>query len=192
MTNLKNASVEEVLNWLKVKVNRKRFYKEWYKHWGWRHIRTYENGSIVLLNIRGTFRDNPEKGCELAQIYKTLVAIGLIGSTTKNHGDTMGILGEVYIKYRERFTQKYLLPKVKKNGGFFPHEQKTNAIQELLARGWVHEDDHDIDKTNKCWLVCNIAPLVYPKEFELHQDAIIYNGKFGIPGYTGTKLPLNK
>lgn len=81
---------------------------------------------------------------------------------------------------------------VLRNGGVFPHMDKTDALKELLARGWVHEDGMLFHNPKNVYLKCNIAPLVWPEEYYHHQDAIVQNDRVGIPGYTGTKLPKSK
>lgn len=93
-------------------------------------------------------------------------------------------------KYYTRFINEYLTPIVKSNGGIFPHLNKTRAIEELIARGWVHEDEAgEINKIEEVYISCTIAPLVWPKSYFYHQNALEIASKIGIPGYTKTNLP---
>lgn len=98
----------------------------------------------------------------------------------------------IHEHYYRRFVDGYLMPGVVKKGGYIPHLNKTDTVKELLARGWIHEDDSDVhtrENALKIYLKCLIAPLVWPKTFNHHQNAIAKNTKVGIPGRTGTILP---
>lgn len=92
----------------------------------------------------------------------------------------------IHKKYRERFVREYASDRAIKEG--WPHENKTKAIWELIRRGWVHKDEPNFKKGNVI-ITCHIAPLVWPKSFYQHQDALDILNRYGIPGYTGTILP---
>lgn len=113
---------------------------------------------------------------------KALRIIGYKGSFLPS------IIEGVHKEYLPRFKKYYLTPMVTGNGGIFPHLDCTKTVKELIARKWIHLGDSDI-KGDKIYIKCHIAPLVWPEEFELHQDAIAMNNKMGIPGRTGTVLP---
>ena len=116
---------------------------------------------------------------------QSLIAMGFI--KTWRNGFSYRDCGVIWEKYRERFVKHRLMPMVQKKGGVFPHEDKTRAVQEFLLRGFVHQDTF-VRESNKHYVLCNIAPLIWPKGFEHHQDAIKVQGEFGIPGYTSTTL----
>jgi hypothetical protein len=161
-----------------IKENRTRFYREWYKRWG---NRTYYLGHSKEERRLLYHFDNPELGCECQMILKSLKALDC-----PELGSPEDILF-LHNKYIRRFSQNYLCPKVLANGGFFPHQDKLKAIQELIARGFKHEEDVLINR-KKHWVKCHIAPLVWPEQFETQQQALDILTRYGIPGYTGTVL----
>lgn len=126
--------------------------------------------------------ENPTLFAELNMVDYALRRLGV-------ELNTWDYLIKIHKKYRPRFIKYYLSPMVRRNGGLFPHMGKTDAIKEFIARGFVHEDEVKLDKLNNCWIKCQIAPLVWPKDFYQHQDALQEMDKIGIPGYTGTVLP---
>ena len=135
---------------------------------------------------KGDFKDNPELYSELKQIMDALFCMDF----RKYLGD--GGFGwkdaeVVHAYHYKSFLQKRLMPMVKKKGGIFPREDKTKAITEFIARGFIHKDDIRMSP-DKHWVICNIAPLVWPEGFDTHQEAIDIQMRMGISGYTGTTL----
>jgi hypothetical protein len=91
-------------------------------------------------------------------------------------------------KYWDRFHKYYFFPRTKKQIAI-PHLNKTRAVAEFLARGFVHKDDA-IDFRGKKYIVqCNIAPLVWPEGFDQHGEACKKASEVGIGGYTGCPIP---
>lgn len=97
---------------------------------------------------------------------------------------------KLHSKYWDRFHKVYG-EKARKNGGW-PKMNATEAIKELITRGFMYCTDVEVDFENKYCVKSNIGGLLWPKDFELHQDAIQCMQDFGIPSYTGTTLPKNK
>lgn len=160
-----------------IKANRKEFNRQMFKRWG--------NRCLVGMPYSMSHRYNPELGCEIVMVWKALDKLGWQSEIlTEDLGNSD--IEKVWLKYRERFTNKYLGPRVLRRNGRFPQEQRTRAIKELLARGFMHEYDANIDK-RKWFIECHIAPLVWHEDFEDQKDAINILNKFGIPGYTGIK-----
>lgn len=149
-----------------------------YKNWGNRtlFIRYNKEARKLLVHY-----NNPELGCECNMIHDTLVSLDYIGTWRPED------LLFLHKQFVHTFIQKYLIPKVIQNGGIFPHEKKLRAIKELIARGFKHRDDVVIN-LKKFGVVCHIAPLVWPKQFDSHGEAIYILNRYGIPGYTGTVL----
>lgn len=98
---------------------------------------------------------------------------------------------EVREKHLSKFHKLRVFPMNRKTKGQFPHMDKTKAIVEFIARGFVHEDDYLIDYVKKSHIKCNIAPLVWPDQFESQAQALHQMDKVGIPGYTGTVIAKN-
>lgn len=167
------------------KENKKQFYRKWYKRWADRRYYLLEYKDFGTTQIDTAYKDNPEKGSEINALS------WIMGEMDFPDGG-MFVTEGLWEKYRERFVKNYLLPKVKRNGGYFPRMKKTDAIKELIARGWIHEDDALRLNGKNVYLKCNIAPLVWPEDYYQHQDALLMLNKVGISGYTGTVLPKSK
>lgn len=153
-----------------IKQHRREFNREVFKRWGnrcsWR-----------------LFDTDPELGCEIDMMYKALEKLGFKKQFLLEDKDYI----KVWLKYKKRFTNKYLGPRVLRRNGKFPEEQKTRAIAELVKRGFKHEQDAYVDRKTKWVVECHIAPLVWWEDFEDQKDAINILNKFGIPGHTGIK-----
>lgn len=163
---------------------KKSFYKKWFKKWGDRAYLISKREDFCTTEISDAYKENPNKGSEIRVLAEIIQNMDFPDG---------GIVVTEFIwkKYRERFVQKYLLPRVKRDDGYFPRMNKTKAIHELILRGWVHEDEVKI-KPGYVYLRCNIAPLAWPEIYFQHMDAISMLNKVGIPGYTGTVLPKSK
>lgn len=131
-------------------------------------------------------KDNPRRIALLNQIIRSLVAMDFFKIHTTGFG--FKDAQQVYDAHYGKFHQLRVFPMVKKNGGRFPHMDKTKAILEFIARGFVHSDDFKINYVKKCHIKCHIAPLVWPEEFDTQRDALIVSDKIAIPGYTGVEL----
>ena len=177
MINSKNIATEKALEFLKP--NLKRFYREWYKRW---HERGIMSG---YSNNKFEFKDNPELYAECQMISKSLGSMGFFEVWRRGFipQDAIGIRD----KYRKRFVKHRLMPMVKKHRGVFPHMPKTLAITEFIDRGFVHQDEVVLDPTQH-WVICTIAPLVWPHTYQYHQEAMEIQGRMGIPGYTQATL----
>lgn len=88
------------------------------------------------------------------------------------------------IKRYQKSFDKYYHRQVKKSLGRVPIIGKSEACFEFLRRGFVHQDTFPVDKGK--WVVrCNIAPFIWPVEFDQQADAIKVQVGWGIEGYTG-------
>lgn len=174
-----------VLSWLLVKENRMKFFKQVYKLWdqdaidpffntnGKWHVvipkKEWDNYQMVanLLKIRDSFENIPNSPkCGAKDCYV------------------------IYQEYWDR-VNKYVLKKVKANGGHFPTLQTTKAIGEFLKRGFIHINDTDpeIFKLSHIIIYAHEGNLVWPVTYESHMDALKQMDRVGIPGRTGTKIP---
>lgn len=166
------------------KDQRRLLYRGLYKNYGQRQFMSYEtHPEHMVAHLKHKLADNPEYGAELL----------IIGYSVEGEKSSSAkYLEQLHKKYWKRFCIKYLIPRVKRLGGRFPTMNKTLAIKEFIARGFKHEEDVLLDLKNRYCIKCNIAPLWWPKDFELHQEAIEVMGKMGIAGLTGTTTPKTK
>lgn len=170
-----------MLDFLKLGLNRKKFYKQLYKNWtkqGW----MIENDADGFNNSK--YAKNPKLGAEISIFSNALVKMGLVPF------DADDVIN-AHKKYKDTFTQNYLLRKAKNNGGFIPHMNKTDAIREFILRGFVHKEEVLLN-IKQVSIIVHIAPLVWPETFKHQQDAFAVLDNFGIPGYCGTILPKIK
>lgn len=94
---------------------------------------------------------------------------------------------KLHKKYWERFHKVYV-NRAKANGGW-PHMNRTEALKEFLAMGYIYKTDIDYTPKEHYCIYSHIGGLWWPEAFESHQDAIKIQTQFGLPGYTGTTLP---
>lgn len=132
---------------------------------------------------------NPEKMAECQMIKDALFELGF--DKVWKLGFGWDDAAQVHKEHIEKFKKLRLIPMAKRHGGYFPHMPKTEAIKEFIFRGFIHIDEADLDPKN-IYIKCNIAPLVWPKTYFHHQNALAKAMKVGIPGYTGTVLPKPK
>lgn len=153
------------------KLERKKFYKAIWKFYG-----------IEQPNPKGNYITNKPE-------YYRQVYIFLKAYTIVRGFNYVGLAEakKLHKKYWERFHKVYG-ERAKRNGGW-PKMKPTEAIKELIDRGFVYCTEAEIDFEKKYCVISHIGGLVWPKDFESHQDAIQCMEDFGIPSYTGTKLP---
>jgi hypothetical protein len=97
----------------------------------------------------------------------------------------------IHKKYWERFHRNFYGKWVKRDT-HIPHMNKTKAIREFLAMGFVYKTDMTFDHTKYYYVYAHIGGLWWPKGFDSHQDAIAIQTKYGIPGLTGTTILKTK
>lgn len=171
-----------------IKPNKKKFYKALWKWYG-------ERG--LLLGLANT-QTSPIKSLlhEYPQNYGYVSELNIIYLAILNDlwsSKLQGVIGPrqlIYIhkKYWERFHKYYVFPRTRKKIAL-PHMNKTQAIKEFLARGFVHKDDAVDWRGKKYTIECNIAPLVWPQGFEQHMDSCRVAKEVGINGYTSCPIP---
>lgn len=105
-----------------------------------------------------------------------------------NRAEIATELFKLHKRYWERFHKYYFFKAVKKAGGHIPTMNKTLALKEFLAMGFVHSDDYTRNLTKYYYIKANIGDLWWPAAFDQHQDALEMANKVGIPGLTGTTL----
>lgn len=182
LTIFEDSESDELLAWFKVKRNRLRVFRYIYKNW---EVVDDKNPFILVLGFKNK---DWQKGNEVAKMIAGYLEV--LGENT-----LLGwiIFKELHKLYWPRIV-KYVLNKIKANGGYFPTLGATKTIQTLLDRGWVHELDINNETYNplqEVVIYCHVAPLVWPKTYYQHSDAIKQLNKVGIPGRTGTRLPKN-
>jgi len=139
-------------------------------------------------NNKHQYKDDPNRAANWKQISGALFASGFKTPPQGIGDDSYDI---IYEKHLGKFHKLRVFPMVKKHQGRFPHMDKTKAIIEFIARGFIHEDTADIDMVRKAYIKCKIAPLVWPEEFDTQAQAFHKFEKIGIPGYTGVVYPKN-
>jgi hypothetical protein len=168
-----------------VRQNKKKFYKLWWKEWSNQVIeRNHQYGDQRWHDLMNNY---PSRYLEYQAISKIMGTLGVF-DMEKFPGWGYNETTIIWGKYRQRFIT-YMTKRANRNGGRFPHENKTRAVKEFLNRGFKHVDDYVMDLQNCYYVKCNIAPLIWPDEFDNHQDAMEVQAKMGIPGYTGTIIP---
>lgn len=201
----------DILALLKEPKNKKVFYKAYYKNYAEENIvqiaLSGDEDEVILYNTPLYFfmglenlptlevlKENP---CYWANLYKIAkAAYTVLARVNKGIPEyewtlrTRKEFDKIVERYKDKLTT-YLIKKVKANGGYFPTLSPTKTIEELLLRGWVHEDDAKLNR-DKYNLRCHVAPLTWPESFDQHQDACQASEKYGIGGRTGTILPKSK
>src|SRR5687768_13269172 len=188
-TRLGPATIgNSVLGFMRIKENRLKIFKRLYKF--------YPDQAFAIDGCYDSvphYSDNPSKGVQICHLKYALEIEG-----HKATGPDLYVpyvtLEEVHKKYWSRF-EKYMIGKIKKKYGLpgpFPTMNRTRAIQEFIARGFVYETDAKIDRVGKYCVKANIANLWWPEHFDSHQDAIDIQTRFGISGLTGTTLPKER
>lgn len=171
-----------------IKPRKKKFYKGLWKWYG----------NVDLLISMGNVQSSPIKTAltyfpgrysyvaELRIIYLVL----LNDLWEEKLRGVIGLDELVYLhkKYWERFHKYYVFPRTKKQIPF-PHMNKTKAVAEFLARGFIHKDDAIDFRGKKYTVECTIAPLVWPQAFDQHGDACKTSAEVGIHGYTKCPIP---
>lgn len=185
---------------MRVKKNRLKVYKYVWQNFHQRELRilTYGNLTGVEKYIKdGLEKIDPARGTDLIQWYRAMVKAGFINF--EQYTPELGSLAisKIFDKYRMRWVNNYAHYKVIASGngfgGYWPTMNKTKAISEFIARGFVYRDDAtEIDTVNKYCIKANIADLWWPKDFETHGDALGVFQRVGISGLTGTTLPKKK
>lgn len=95
-------------------------------------------------------------------------------------------------RYWKGFEKRFAHNVKNKYGGIWPTMNRTQAMKEFLAMGYVYKTDINFDPKKHYCVYAHIGGLWWPETFELHQDAIAIQMKYGIPGLTGTTLPKEK
>lgn len=94
----------------------------------------------------------------------------------------------IHAKYWKRFIRIFSRNVKIKYGGYWPEMNKTQALKEFLAMGFIYKTDIDYDPNDHYCVYAHIGGLWWPEAFESHQDAIAIQMNYGIPGLTGTTL----
>lgn len=171
-----------------IKPNKKKFYKALWKWYGQRAVVLSLSNTITspIKTLLHYYPQNYGYVAEINIIYQVIInemwtdkLRGLIGPKELQY---------IHKKYWERFHKYYVFPRTRKKVPL-PHMNKTQALKELLLRGWVHKDEA-IDYRGKKYIIeCTIAPLVWPQGFDQHGEAIKKGYELGIPGYTKCPIP---
>lgn len=162
-----------------IREHRKIFNKLLYRSWGRNIYRANTHPTQKL-----PYDDNPNLGAEMVKFMDVLAEISF---HDKIYGLSQKDYLKVWLKIKPIFIKKALLPRVRSRDGKFPEETKTNAMKELLARGFVHYQDAP-SRMYAGWVVeGHIGDLIWPHIFMEQKDALELMGRFGIPGYTGVK-----
>jgi len=122
--------------------------------------------------------------------YSEYYRIALGMSDCRLEVETWNDLFLIHQRYWKRIC-KYMVKKLKERDGdkvSFPQPKHTDAIHELLLRGFVHEKDF-IPKKGKYYIKCHIAPLIWPENFDQHSHAIETLQRVGLVTFTGTVIP---
>lgn len=171
-----------------IKPQKKKFYKAMWKWYGHRGVLLHLR-NVMTNPIKDALRSNSQNYgyvSELLVIYQVL-----LNDMPLPNGLSINELEFIHKKYWERFHKYYVFPRTKKQVPF-PHMRKTEAVQEFLARGFVHKDD-SVDWRGKKYIIeCTIAPLVWPQGYEQHGEACKIAAQVGIPGYTKCPIPNQK
>lgn len=166
-----------------LKENRKLFFKSVYKNFGKTNILTVDTKNETILHIREHYFETPNYAGELMVIHGGL--FDLCGGSKRT-----GELIKIHDKYWERL-EIYCTKKGAKLGKI-PILGYTEGITELIARGFKHWNDVNLDLNTRFTLHAHFAPLWWPEDFGSHQEALTYMAMKGIAGHTGTKIPKNK
>lgn len=173
-----------------IKENRKKFYKLLWENYGdYGFVYPTFPDSIMVIYLHKwrpkLMNDNPNLGAELLLLYNIIIQfypnLDDVGESKLYH-----FLKFLHKRYWPKFHEKYT-QRAKDNGGW-PKMGCTRALKELLARGFIYRTEAKLDN-KKYHVIINIGGLVWPKDFDSHQDAIDIMQRFGIPGITGTSLP---
>lgn len=132
----------------------------------------------------------------IGQIFEIVHGKGNAGwfDYLENRSQIAEACEKLHEKYSKRFLKFYVFKKKKVDGRVkFPQMNKTQAMKEFLAMGFMHKDDVDPDTTKGYYVYTHTCgELYWPEIFESHQDAIKVQTTLGIPGYTGTTLKKDK
>lgn len=98
----------------------------------------------------------------------------------------------IHKKYWQRFHKFYFFPKIHRLRCSIPTMNRTQALKEFLAMGFVYKTDYKVDQTLGYYIFSHIGGLWWPQRFKHHQDAIEKMKVVGIPGLTGTTTIKDK
>jgi hypothetical protein len=184
-----------------IKTNKRKLYRYIWLYYGEGTLYSDKEDKIAefLLEIDGVFKGkySIQYKRELKILY--LAVDKLLKRVGERHQtrwwdfcrDRAGIVQELFSihkRYWKRFHKYYFPGAVKKAGGHIPTMNKTLAMKEFLAMGFVHSDDFKRDHRKYCYMKANIGDLWWPENFEHHQDACQQAEKVGIQGLTGTTI----
>lgn len=103
-------------------------------------------------------------------------------------GSMVQVCFELHKKYWDKFHKLFYRQWVRDAGGNIPTMNRTQALKEFLAMGFVYKTDIDYNPKDHYCVYAHIGGLWWPEAFESHQDAIAIQMNYGIPGLTGTTL----
>ena len=113
-------------------------------------------------------------------------------SVCKDRSEIAMVCEKIHKRYWAKFHKKIYPKKVKTHGGYIPQIGKTDALKESLAMGFIHRSEITYDPKKHYCVHTHVGDLWWPEVFELHQDAIAIQVKYGMGGITGTTLPKEK
>lgn len=191
-----------------VKNNKKRFYRTLWKNYG--------NGALLLDKFEEIVEDkmpaflwatyaDKNYARELKVIYLAVDSLlfgeypinGTLGwyNWLNNRAQIATACERLHKKYWQRFHKFYVLKRVSRVNGdkiVWPTMEKTQALKEFLAMGYIYKTEFKYDPTKDYVIFAHIGGLFWPEKFKLHQDAIEKMKEVGIPGLTGTTTLKDK
>lgn len=124
---------------------------------------------------------------ELSLVKASLDEIG-IATMFIDRNSIATIKQEVLVKVKNKYWKRALDYIVRKKGSL-PKITKTEAIKELLNRGFIHCSDTKVvyqrhEPQDYAMVISNLGELVLDRKFETEEEAFEHNIKVGIPGIT--------
>lgn len=97
--------------------------------------------------------------------------------------------GRLYLtilRFHNRNKVHYIKYLKLKYGGYLPKLNKTKALKEFLARGYIHVDDAlPYFEKGKYSILCHTLPITWPEQFDSQQEGLAFLGEMGINGHCG-------
>lgn len=184
-----------------IKENRKKFRARVWRNYGNGDLLTQprQDWDDLMPQFFWDNYDNKHFARQLKIIYLAVDEVIRICSSTRgwydyvtNRSEIAEICERLHKRYWKGFEKRFAHNVKNKYGGVWPTMNRTQALKEFLAMGYVYKTDINFNPKDHYCVYAHIGGLWWPETFESHQDAIAVQMKYGIPGLTGTTLPKDK
>lgn len=173
----------------KLKAFKKRIIKRWLRQYYQKLVwaSAERSNSMISVLIDKTF-EKPELCVTMFGLYKS--ALNYFDFDTDWKVLTSQLLA-LHKLYDKTLPNLHIYMREVWDDGAKPKLNKTQAMRELLARGFVHPTEvvRGWDKEKYSVVPISDIALTWPHQFDYQQDGIQFLQDFGIPGYMGCPSP---